>query len=102
MPGISILMAAIMSSKAWRVATGSTRSIWGSRSMMAASSGSIMSALPPSSAIGLRREHEHRVTMTSRASYLGCIRIPASMRIDSALMYELDSSSSARVANSVE
>ena len=33
--------------------------------------------------------------------YLGCMRMPASMRIDSAFMYELDSSSTASVANSV-
>jgi hypothetical protein len=33
--------------------------------------------------------------------YFGCIRMPASMRIDSAFMYELDSSSTASAANSV-
>ena len=33
--------------------------------------------------------------------YLGCIRMPASRRIDSAFMYELPSSSTAREANSV-
>ena len=89
---MSNLMATRISSKARRAATGSARSILGSSSIMAASSGSITSVPPPSGA-------------TRRAlvpTYLGCIRMPASMRIDSALMYELDNSSSARVANSVE
>ena len=90
-PGMSNVMPASISSKAWRAATGSTRSILGSRSTMAASSGSIMTVPPPSPRTG-----------SAASSYFGCIRMPASMRIDSALMYELDSSSSAREANSVE
>ena len=47
MPGMSILMAARMSSKAWRAATGSNRSIFGSRSIMPASSGSIIVRASP-------------------------------------------------------
>ena len=50
----------------------------------------------------VRSSPVQRDAARTRADYLGCIRMPASMRIDSALMYELDSSSSARVANSVE
>ena len=91
-PGMSNLMEPMSASKARRAATGSARSILGSRSIMAASSGSIMDGPPPWFA----------AICGARASYLGCIRMPASMRIDSALMYELESSSSARVANSVE
>ena len=78
-------MATRISSKARRAATGSDKSILGSMSIMAASSGSIMTGLP-------------RV----RRGYFGCILMPASIRIDSALMYELDNSSTANEANSVE
>ncbi len=77
-------MATSISSKARRAATGSARSITGSRSTIAASSGSII-ALPPPILV----------------TYFGCMRMPASMRIDSAFMYELDSSSTASVANSL-
>ena len=94
-PGMSIRMATRISSKARRAATGSARSILGSSSTMAASSGSITTVPPPSTQGGIERR-------AIRANYLGCMRMPASMRIDSALMYELESSSSASVANSVE
>ena len=44
----------------------------------------------------------HRVAVPPvLATYFGCMRMPASMRIDSAFMYELDSSSTASVANSL-
>ena len=47
----------------------------------------------------LRVDH---VLAPSVCPYFGCMRMPASIRIDSALTYELVSSSSARVANSAE
>ena len=81
-PGMSILMATSSSSKARRAATGSERSITGSASTSAASSGPSSQRSP---VVGI---------------YFGCMRMPASMRIDSAFMYELDSNSTASVANS--
>ena len=44
---------------------------------------------------------DHGYVPPGSVDYLGCMRMPASMRIDSAFMYELDSSSRASVANSV-
>ena len=44
---------------------------------------------------------DHRPLLSGRV-YFGCIRMPASSRIDSAFMYELLKSSTASVANSLE
>ena len=56
-------------SKPCRAASGSVSSKTGMASAYAANSGSITSSPPPAHAV-----------------YFGCIRMPASMRIDSALM----------------
>ena len=68
-PGMSTVMATRISSNARRAAAGSERSSEGTASTNAASSGS---------------DHRHASPMS--AVYLGCMRMPASMRIDSALM----------------
>ena len=83
-PGDVDLIATSICSNAWRAATGSERSIAGSTSTSAASSGSIIAS----------------ASARSSRLYLGCMRMPASMRIDSAFMYEFVSSSTASVANS--
>ena len=80
-PGV----AASIASNPARAATGSDRSMTGSSS---------------STAVELRVDHGALSPAVS-VDYLGCMRMPASMRIDSAFMYELDSSSRASVANSV-
>ena len=84
-PGTSTLMATSSCSKASRAATGSERSITGN-------------------SVDQRRQlrvDQGSASARSLETHFGCMRMPASMRIDSAFMYELDSSSTASVANSV-